>query len=248
MNKINIKVMAFLIGLYSFYGFSQNSSTYNTIETKNVAYYNIKEIAKLTFSGTTKSYTVSDLSLISKDALGPNKIRIIIPIYNKEAKNTHTYYTEIKNLNSEPGFNQKATTITEIKIDNERFIIPENQKIEKESLAIVIENLVITELYKVAKNTEFGEKGEYVNISITDTYERVAKKGYKSVPMFKEMANKFYFSEQMEKAAKWYEELFAMTNDLEPVYYYRFGDALRKSGKTINGEVMIKKFNQLSEE
>jgi hypothetical protein len=68
------------------------------------------------------------------------------------------------------------------------------------------------------------------------------------VPMFKEMANKFYFSEQMEKAAKWYEELFAMTNDLEPVYYYRFGDALRKSGKTINGEVMIKKFNQLSEE
>lgn len=52
----------------------------------------------------------------------------------------------------------------------------------------------------------------------------------------------------MEKAARWYEELFAMTTDLEPVFYFRFGDALKKTGKTERGNTMVEKFNQLSDQ
>ncbi len=78
-------------------------------------------------------------------------------------------------------------------------------------------------------------------------YERVLEKGYKSVFMFKKVADYYYFKNQMDKATKWYEELFAMTNDLEPMYYYRFGNALLKTGKIEKGNAMVEKFNHLVE-
>jgi hypothetical protein len=32
---------------------------------------------------------------------------------------------------------------------------------------------------------------------------------------------------KLKEAARWYGELFAMTTDLEPVYYYRYAQSLR---------------------
>jgi tetratricopeptide (TPR) repeat protein len=54
----------------------------------------------------------------------------------------------------------------------------------------------------------------------------VADKGYKSVDMFQK-GNAYYFNGKLEKAAQWYGELFAMTSEVEPAYYYRYAQSLR---------------------
>ena len=64
--------------------------------------------------------------------------------------------------------------------------------------------------------------GNYAYIDAIKTYERVAEKGYKSVEMFQKLGNAYYFNAELEKAAKWYDELYAMNSDLESEYYYRY--------------------------
>ena len=51
----------------------------------------------------------------------------------------------------------------------------------------------------------------------------------------------------MKKAVKWCEELFGMNSELEPIYYYRFEDTLKKTGNIKKGNAMIEKFNKLVE-
>ena len=75
----------------------------------------------------------------------------------------------------------------------------------------------------VTKKT--GQASAYIDI--TDTYERILIKGYKSVDMLKRVANGRFFDGDLTKAAKWYTELFALTSDLEEAYYYRYAQALK---------------------
>jgi outer membrane protein OmpA-like peptidoglycan-associated protein len=86
----------------------------------------------------------------------------------------------------------------------------------------------------------------YAYIDAIKTYERVAEKGYKSVDMFKKLGNAYYFNAKLEDAAKWYDELFALTIDLEPEYYYRFASSLRSIGENDKANQMMEKFNQSS--
>jgi len=97
---------------------------------------------------------------------------------------------------------------------------------------------------KVYITDKIGEKYAYVNV--TKTYERVAQKGYKSVDLFQKLGNAFYENHQMEKAAKWYGELFAMTYDLEPKYYNQYADSLKSIGKVDMANQILKKLNEIS--
>lgn len=248
MKKNIIIVLIILIALHSYYGYSQISKVYSTIETKNVLYYKVEEIINMKFGGSTTRYTVSDLSLISKVDLGPDNIRIITPIYKNESYVKKNYYIETKNLDKDAGINQRPTNLVEIKIDSKKIEIPENPKLEKASLALVIRNLTKSEPVDIVKEEAPKVKRDHLFINVIDIYERVAEKGYQSIYLFKELGNYYFFNNQMEKAARWYEELFAMTTDLEPVFYFRFGDALKKTGKTERGNAMVEKFNQLSDQ
>ncbi|SEB07160.1 hypothetical protein SAMN05443667_1215 [Flavobacterium gillisiae] len=67
---------------------------------------------------------------------------------------------------------------------------------------------------------------KYAYIDVTQTYERVAAKGYKSVDLFQKLGNSYYSNSRLDKAAKWYEELFAITSDLDPEYYSRYAKCL----------------------
>ncbi|MFA9192142.1 hypothetical protein AAGV28_12265 [Flavobacterium sp. FZUC8N2.13] len=365
--NITLVLLTTLSMLYSFHSYSQANKSYSNVETKNVLYYKVEEIVKMTFGGTTTRYTLSNLSLISKVNLGPDNIRIITPIYKDENYSKKSYYVETKNLNESVQKNQESTNLVEIKIDNKNIEIPENPQMDEISLALAIDNLTkqdsrsnikikkypletdglkldirkkeklvdfaqvknntkkdkihnspktnqfslvinnltnrqkgeqvegmknsfevekivkkepVTDFVEVRKDTKKpvlldslklekklspiesstkeenqsiatvqteSKKENYVSINVTDVYERVAQKGYKSVYMFKEMANGYYFKNEMEKAAKWYKELLTMTSDVEPVCYYRFGIALIKIGETEKGNAMIEKFNRLVE-
>ncbi|MGO4819758.1 OmpA family protein [Flavobacterium sp. W22_SRS_FP1] len=90
---------------------------------------------------------------------------------------------------------------------------------------------------------------KYDNYSYIDaikTYERVAEKGYKSVDMFQKLGNSYYFNADLEQSAKWYGELFAMTSEVQPVYYFRYSQSLKVIGENDKANEMLKKFSELS--
>ena len=88
----------------------------------------------------------------------------------------------------------------------------------------------------------------YAYIDAIKTYERIAEKGYKSVDMFKKLGNAYYFNGELDKAAKWYGELFAMAadTDLEAEYYYRYAQSLRSISQNDKADEMLQKFIQKS--
>ena len=88
---------------------------------------------------------------------------------------------------------------------------------------------------------------KYAYIDAIKTYEKVAEKGYKSVDLFKNLGNSYFFNGQLEKASKWYGELFAMnTGDLDAEYYFRYANSLRSVGENDKANEYLKLFNQKS--
>lgn len=84
---------------------------------------------------------------------------------------------------------------------------------------------------------------KYAYVDVTNTYERVAAKGYKSVDLFKKLGNSYYFNSNFEKAAKWYGELFAMKTQLEPEYYYQYADCLQCIGNNKLAQEVLLQLN-----
>ncbi|MBD3581169.1 OmpA family protein [Flavobacterium selenitireducens] len=88
----------------------------------------------------------------------------------------------------------------------------------------------------------------YAYIDAIKTYERLADKGYKNAEMFKKLANSYYFNAQFDKAAKWYDELFAMTTDVEPELYYRYSQSLKATGNYAKSDDMMNAFTAKTSE
>ena len=85
-------------------------------------------------------------------------------------------------------------------------------------------------------------KDRSVNIDIANTYERVLDKGYKSIDMLKSVGNSRFFDGDLVTAAKWYSQLFALTTDLEPVYFYRYAESLKATGEIEKSKEMMALF------
>lgn len=83
-----------------------------------------------------------------------------------------------------------------------------------------------------------------VNIDILKTYERVLDKGYQSIDMLKRVANGRYFDGDLVVAAKYYEQLFALTDDLEPVMYFRYAQSLSAINKPAKAREMMAVFER----
>ncbi|WP_040278952.1 OmpA family protein [Psychroserpens damuponensis] len=98
----------------------------------------------------------------------------------------------------------------------------------------------------------FAQKGkirqatkEYDNLAYLKTSEillEVAEKGYTSVDLLQKLANSFYFNNQMEEAAKWYGELMAKNENIDPEYYFRYAQALKSVEKYEESDTWMKKF------
>jgi outer membrane protein OmpA-like peptidoglycan-associated protein/tetratricopeptide (TPR) repeat protein len=86
----------------------------------------------------------------------------------------------------------------------------------------------------------------YAYIDAIKTYERVAEKGYSSADMYQKLGNAYYFNAELDKAARWYGELFALSTEQEPEYYYRYGHCLKAIGENEKANEMFKKFNDLA--
>lgn len=86
----------------------------------------------------------------------------------------------------------------------------------------------------------------YAYIDAIRTYERIVEKGYKSADMLKKLGNSYYFNSELDKANKWYTELFALNQDIEPEYYYRYSQTLKSMGKYEKADEMLVAFNEKS--
>ena len=85
---------------------------------------------------------------------------------------------------------------------------------------------------------------KFAYIDATKTYERIANKGYKSADMFQKIANAYYFNAELDKASKWYGELFAMNTELQPEYYYRYAQCLKATGDYKKADELMAQFNK----
>ena len=57
---------------------------------------------------------------------------------------------------------------------------------------------------------------DYAYIDAISIYTKLANKGYKSKNILRKLGNAHYFSANYPEAAKWYNELFEMTTNVEP--------------------------------
>lgn len=86
------------------------------------------------------------------------------------------------------------------------------------------------------------EYAKYAYIDATKTYERIVEKGYKSPDLLMKIGNSYYFNSDFPNANKWYEQLFAMTQDVDPEYYYRYAQTLKAVGQNAKADEMMNQF------
>ncbi|MBS7230321.1 hypothetical protein KHA90_04730 [Flavobacterium psychroterrae] len=77
---------------------------------------------------------------------------------------------------------------------------------------------------------------KYLNIDVVSTYAKVLDKGYRTEEMLTKVADRAYFDGDLATAAKYYEELFAMKANLDPMYYYRYAQSLKGINQTQKAE------------
>lgn len=92
---------------------------------------------------------------------------------------------------------------------------------------------------KANKNYE-----QFAYVDAIKTYEKVAAKGHKSAEVFQKLGNAYYFQSRLEEANKWYTELFAMNQDVEPELYFRYAQTLKAVGDYKKADQMMEKFYQ----
>jgi len=109
----------------------------------------------------------------------------------------------------------------------------------------IISVFSFTSYAQKSKTTTADNKYDnYSYIKAVSTYERVAEKGYKSEDMFQKLGNSYYFNGELDKAAKWYDELFKMNPNQEAEYCYRYAQSLKAIGQTDKANQMLETFHQ----
>ena len=87
---------------------------------------------------------------------------------------------------------------------------------------------------------------QYAYVDAIETYKRLALKGYKSVDMFQKLGDSYYFNGDLEAAAKWYDELFAMKPDIQTEYLYRYSQSLKSVGDYDKADLIMQEFSKKS--
>ena len=112
--------------------------------------------------------------------------------------------------------------------------------------------LVLAGLFALSAYAQKGKiksvEDDYRDFAYVKTSEvllEVANKGYKSVDLFQKLANSYYFNNDMENAAKWYGELMALEEVIDPEYYFRYALALKGIENYEESDKWMKKFHDM---
>ncbi len=86
---------------------------------------------------------------------------------------------------------------------------------------------------------------DFAYVKTSEVLLEVANKGYKSADLFQKLANSYYFNNDMENASKWYGELMALEEVIDPEYYFRYALALKGIEDYTGSDKWMEKFNAL---
>lgn len=99
---------------------------------------------------------------------------------------------------------------------------------------------VILLLFVMSISSGYAQKGklnsgekkfdDLAYIDAIEIYKKVADKGLKSVDLFQKLGNSYYFNADLKEANKWYSELFALKQEVESEYYFRYAQTLKSVG------------------
>ena len=110
--------------------------------------------------------------------------------------------------------------------------------------------LLIFSFFGYSQEVKFKKaNSNYENFQYEDaivTYEKVAKKGYKSVELFSKLGDSYYFQSKLKEANKWYNDLFSLKKKLNSEYYFRYAQTLKAVGNYKKADEMMEKFNQVN--
>lgn len=106
----------------------------------------------------------------------------------------------------------------------------------------------VINVYSQKSSLAKGDKeyGQFAYIDAIKTYERLFEKGYKSQDMLEKLGNSYYFKADLPNAAKWYGELYSLSPDLTPEYYYRYAQSLKGIKEYNTADQMMAKFSQIN--
>ncbi|WP_109851096.1 OmpA family protein [Aquimarina sp. AU58] len=97
---------------------------------------------------------------------------------------------------------------------------------------------------KIEKAKMQYEKYRYIDAR--ETYLKIVEKGYRSVEVFTNLGNTYYFNGEFEDALKWYKELVdSYPDQVEPEYYYRYAQSLKAVEKYEDSDIYMRKFAEL---
>jgi len=109
---------------------------------------------------------------------------------------------------------------------------------------LTIFSLAVTGQEKKIKSVQ-DDYTDFAYIKTSEVLLEVANKGYKSVDLFQKLANSYYFNNDMKNASKWYGELMALKEVIDPEYYFRYALALKGIKDYEGSDKWMKKFNAL---
>ena len=114
------------------------------------------------------------------------------------------------------------------------------------TVLVMIASVNMMQSQKVKEARADKEYDKFAYVDAIKTYERLFEKGYKSADMLQNLGNAYYFKADLENAAKWYGELFNLTQDVDPEYYYRYAQSLKAVKDYKKADQMLAKFNEKS--
>ncbi|KUJ60266.1 flagellar motor protein MotB [Flavobacteriaceae bacterium CRH] len=95
-------------------------------------------------------------------------------------------------------------------------------------------------------NTKLADK-KYDNYAFADAiklYEGAVKKGYHDENVFQKLGNSYYFTGDFTKALKCYQELFALNQNQEAEYLYRYSQCLKSAGNYTKADEILDLFSE----
>jgi outer membrane protein OmpA-like peptidoglycan-associated protein/tetratricopeptide (TPR) repeat protein len=83
----------------------------------------------------------------------------------------------------------------------------------------------------------------FLYVDAINTYEKVAKKGYKSIQLFCKLGDSYYFQSRYAEANQWYEQLFLLQKKVAAEYYFRYAQTLKSIGNYDKAAVIMQAFD-----
>jgi outer membrane protein OmpA-like peptidoglycan-associated protein len=87
---------------------------------------------------------------------------------------------------------------------------------------------------------------QYAYFKSIDVYEKVANQGYRSAELFEKLGDAYFFNAEYLQANKWYTELFKLSGEADPIYYYRYSQTLKSAGNKEKSDLYLAEFSKRS--